>query len=157
MATWYRIHSDKNPARVFSGEGGLFVAGRWNPLGRRAVYCSQSIALATLEWISHNGLSVSGYVHYRYSISVPDKLVAKFDVEDLPVEWNAVPDISATQDFGEENLFGLTGIRAPLAMSVPSVLVPEEHNLVLNPVHPEFQKVIRSVSELGKFGAPHRR
>ena len=134
----------------------MYVAGRWNPLGRRAVYCSQSIALATLEWISHNGLSVSGYKHYRFSISVPDKLVVKFEVEDLPKDWNSVPDTAASQTFGEERLFGQKVARAPLAISVPSVLIPEERNLVLNPLHPEYSRVIKSVLELGKFSAPHR-
>ena len=84
MAIWYRASQLNDAQKVFSGEGGLFTAARWNHLGRRTIYCSESISLCTLEWLSHNGLSVSGFNYYRFSIEVPDDLIHRFAIEDLP-------------------------------------------------------------------------
>ena len=75
MGVWYRASLINDAQKVFCGEGGLFTAARWNDCGRRAIYCSESISLCTLEWLSHNGLSVSGFSYYRYSIEVSDELV----------------------------------------------------------------------------------
>lgn len=117
------------------------------------VYCSDSIALATMEWLSHNGLSVSGFSYYRYSIEVPDHLITAFSISDLPTDWDATPSTNDTRDFANDNLFLTEG---PLAISVPSVLVPEEKNLIINPFHTEFQSVVTSITNLGKFIAPTR-
>ncbi len=81
------------------------MAGRWNHIGNKIIYCSQSIALCTLEWLSHNGLSVSGFDYYRYSIDIPESLIRKFTLSELPKEWMQVPANNATRDFAEEHLF----------------------------------------------------
>jgi RES domain-containing protein len=152
MSTWYRVHKNKNASIVFSGDGGLYVAGRWNYLGKKATYCSESIALCTLEWLSHNGLSVSGFDYYRYSIQIPDLLIKKYDVKDLPVNWNTTPATDFSRDFSDKYLFNSDS----LAIAVPSVLIPEEYNLIINSSHSEFSKVSSSVVNLGKFSAPAR-
>lgn len=74
MSIWYRAHHSPNIDMVFSGAGGLYVSGRWHHKGRKVIYCSQSIALCTLEWLSHNGLSVSGFSYYKYSLEIADEL-----------------------------------------------------------------------------------
>lgn len=153
MAIWYRAHTSNNPMQVFSGDGGLYVQGRWNHLGKKAIYCSQSIALATMEWLSHNGLSVSGFNYHRYSIEIPDAMIVSYQKNQLTVDWNSTPSTDSTRDFGNTNLFS-TG--KPLAISVPSVLVPEERNLIINPLHPDFLKVVASISSLGYYQVPTR-
>jgi RES domain-containing protein len=153
MVKWYRAHTTNLPQKVFSGDGGLFTSGRWNHLGRKAIYCSDSIALATLEWLSHNGLSVSGFKYYRYSIEVPKELVKRFEISQLPDDWNFTPSTHSTRDFAEKYLFLKEGL---LAIDVPSVMVPEERNLVINPFHSEFQKIALSIKKLGQFNGPIR-
>jgi RES domain-containing protein len=138
---------------VFSGDGGLFTAARWNHLGRKVIYCSESISLSTLEWLSHNGLSVSGFDYYRYSIEIPDKLINTFTPEKLPKEWSMTPATDVTRDFAEEHLFSSNLF---MALALPSVLVPEEFNLVINPLHDEFSSIIKTVKMLGKHSAPVR-
>src|SRR5690349_5802091 len=101
MSTWYRASANKTPQAVFSGDGGLYVAGRWNYSGKKVIYCSESIALCTLEWLAHHGLSVSGFTYYRYSIEIPDKWITKFSPSDLPSEWNSTPANDFTRDFAE--------------------------------------------------------
>jgi len=153
MSIWYRAHTNPNPQYVFSGDGGLYTSGRWNHLGKKVIYCSDSIALATMEWLSHNGLTVSGFNYYRYSIEIPDRLIKRFSISELPAHWNATPSTNGTRDFANINLFFTDG---PLAICVPSVLVPEEKNLIINPFHSEFQSVIASIISLGKLDSPIR-
>lgn len=153
MAVWYRVAQMGQISTVFSGEGGLYAAGRWNYLGRKVIYCSQSISLCTLEWLSHNGLSVSGFDYYRYSIDIPDDLIVMFPAADLPNEWCTVPAVDATRGFAERNLFLSNQY---LAMVVPSVIVPEECNLVINPSHIRFSEVMKTIKSLGQYIAPNR-
>lgn len=153
MAIWYRASPDKNPQNTFSGDGGLYVAGRWNHLGKKVIYCSESIALCTLEWLAHNGLSVSGFNYCRYSINITDNLIARFSPSELPEDWNATPSTDSTRDFAEEYLFASNKI---LAIAIPSVLVPEEYNLVINPAHTAFHDVATTIQVLGQYIAPTR-
>jgi len=153
MTIWYRASPHENIKSTFSGEGGLYVAGRWNFLGRKSVYCSESIALCTLEWLANNGLSVSGFDYYRYSIEVPTDLTIRFSQSELPNDWSATPSTDSTRDFAEKQLFASLKV---LAIAIPSVIVPEEYNLVINPLHTAFPKVFHSAKFLGKHIAPTR-
>ncbi len=153
MNIWYRASRINNTEEVFSGDGGLFTAARWNHKGRRIIYCSESIALCTLEWLSHNGLSVSGFDYYRYSIHIPEKLIKKFTPTLLPKEWNITPTTDITRNFVEQQLYSSTKY---IALALPSVLIPEEFNLVINPAHKKFSDIFKSVTSLGKHAAPRR-
>ncbi len=152
MTIWYRAHKINSIQATFSGEGGLHVAGRWNFLGRKSVYCSESIALCTLEWLANHGLSVSGFNYYRYSIDVPDNLIVKFSQKQLPSDWMLTPSTDSTRNFSETHLFTTDA----LAIAIPSVLVPEEFNLVINPAHLEFQGVMHTIKMIGQHIAPDR-
>ena len=80
MSIWFRAAQIQQADMVFSGDGGLYVAGRWNHKGTKAIYCSQSLSLCTLEWLSHNGLSVSGFSYYKFSIEIPDELIIHYNI-----------------------------------------------------------------------------
>ncbi len=153
MPKWYRASQIQQIENVFSGDGGLFTAARWNHLGRKVIYCSESISLCTLEWLSHHGLSVSGFNYYRYSIEVPAEFIKKFTPKHLPTEWNTTPATDVTRDFSEKYLFSSEKF---VALALPSVLVPEEFNLVINPLHKAFRKMIKTAKHMGKYSAPVR-
>jgi RES domain-containing protein len=153
MSIWYRAAQTENIENVFSGSGGLYVAGRWNYKGRKAIYCSQSIALCTLEWLSHNGLSVSGYSYYRFSIEIPDELIIQLSLFDLPKEWNLTPAVHQTRNYAEKILFNENKF---IAMAVPSIIVPEESNLIINPSHHFFSALLKTTRAMGQYIAPHR-
>ena len=153
MADWYRAAQTEHAEPVFSGDGGLYVAGRWNFKGRKVVYCSESISLCTLEWLSHNGLSVSGFSYYRFSINIPSELTRRLKVSELPKEWRLTPAMDKTRDFSEKTLFEN---KQYLAMAIPSILVPEEFNLVINPLHDSFKSALNTICALGRHVAPRR-
>jgi len=138
---------------VFSGDGGLFTAGRWNLKGRKIIYASQGLALATMEWLAHNGLSVSAFSYHKFSIEIPDNQIQWFEIADLPEEWNQSPATDQTRQFSENELFGAQG---PLAIAVPSVMIPEEFNILINPLHQDYSKAQRTIQHLGEFKAPSR-
>lgn len=153
MSTWFRGANIQEVDKVFSGEGGLYVAGRWNPKGMRAIYCSESISLCTLEWLSHNGLSVSGFQYYKFSIEIPDEWIITFSTDKLPIEWKDTPSPNINREFVSKNFYEPN---AYLAMTVPSVMVPEEKNLVINPLHKAFEEIKKTIRVLGEFRAPQR-
>ena len=153
MSVWYRVSQTECADVNFSGEGGLYVAGRWNYLGKKAVYCSSSIALCTLEWLAHNGLSVSGFNYYKYSITIPDALIRSCSSNELLRDWNKIPATEAPREFADVNLFSSSTI---LALKVPSVIIPEEFNLIINPLHPEFNHAMETIKQLGEFKASTR-
>ena len=153
MPIWFRVAQNQHASHVFSGDGGLYVAGRWNQKGAKAIYCSQSISLCTLEWLSHNGLSVSGFGNFKFSIEIPEDLIIQYTISDLPQAWSITPSPNSNRDFASKNFYTPNKY---LAMAVPSIMVPEEFNLVINPLHPAFVKVKHTIRSLGEFTAPKR-
>ena len=153
MSIWYRGSQNQDANIVFSGDGGLYVAGRWNNKGTKAVYCSQSISLCTLEWLSHNGLSVSGFSYYKFSIEIPDDMIIQYKISDLPPEWCDTPSPNSNRNYVDKSFFNTNKY---LAMAIPSVMVPEEFNLVINPLHPSFMNQKKTICYLGEFIAPNR-
>jgi RES domain-containing protein len=153
MSIWFRCAQQQQVDLVFSGDGGLYTDGRWNYKGTKAIYCSQSIALCTLEWLSHNGLSVSGFNYYKFSIEIPDALIIQYTSSDLPQEWCDTPSPHSNREFVATSFYAPNQF---LAMAVPSVMVPEEFNLVINPLHSAFEKAKETIDLLGKYRAPNR-
>jgi RES domain-containing protein len=153
MSIWFRGAQNQTIDTVFSGDGGLYVAGRWNHKGTKAIYCSQSISLCTLEWLSHHGLSVSGFSYYKFSIEIPDELICYFNIPDLPQEWSDTPAPNSNRDFAEHCFYIPNKY---VAMAIPSVMVPEEFNLLINPLHTAFSSIKSTIRSLGEFRAPNR-
>ena len=119
-----------------SGEGGRLAAGRWNRLGRRAVYLAEHPALALLETLVHLEIDAED-IPSRFrllGIEAPDALaMTELDERTLDAaypDWRRDPE--ATRTVAEE--FFAAGRHALLR--VPSVLLPEAFNVILNPAHP---------------------
>lgn len=122
-----------------SGEGARRTGGRWNRAGMPIIYASSSIALACLETIVHLSTGDLPLNRYLVSIKVPDDVwnaAATFNPDDH-VGWDAIPAGITSQDAG--NLWAKGGSSALLL--VPSVIVPEEKNILINPSHPEALRI----------------
>ena len=133
----YRVANSRYKQSTLSGIGAEKVGGRWNEVGIRAVYCSENISLALLEY----------YVHSENISNLPkDILVAKIEFPDefiieelefLPDRWNQYPYSSKTT-----NVFtNLARNRDFFALKVPSTIVGLESNIILNPLYKDFGKV----------------
>lgn len=152
MTIWFRAAISSDKKTVFSGIGGLKTAGRWHHIGNSVIYCSESIALCTLELLANQGLSISSFDYYRYKIDIDESLIVRFNENQLPLDWKETPASCNTRDFAKKHLFHSN----KLAIAVPSVLVPEEYNLIINPQHPDYQKTKKSIQALGPYKTPKR-
>jgi RES domain-containing protein len=122
------------PAIDLSGGGAKAVGGRWNRKGTAAVYASTTIALATLETLAHLGGNISIRNAFLVSITVPGALWDQrriVSLAGLPPAWLAAPPGAASMDFGDAWLRA----QSHLLLLVPSIIVPEEYNIVINPFH----------------------
>ena len=118
--------------------GGLRSEGRWHPLGYPVVYCAQAPAAALLEMLVRLGLSMArAPVMYRLlRIDAPDDIaVDSVDRGELPDDWTI--DRGRTQMLG--NVWLASGRTAMLL--VPSAIVPETWNVLLNPSHRDAARV----------------
>lgn len=121
---------------AFDGEGNWFFGGRWTPERRHAVYLASSTALALLETMVHApGRLLPRYV--VFPVEFDESLVFSADRSRFPENWRDNPNPSDLQAVGEAWIE--EGISPVLC--VPSAVVPDEANYVLNPKHAEFGRV----------------
>ncbi|MGB3004905.1 MAG: RES family NAD+ phosphorylase [Chitinophagaceae bacterium] len=134
----YRITQEKYSGDL-SGNGAKLFGGRWNSEGFPALYTASSRSLALLETLAHTPAKMLGAkVYMLVTIYLPDSILAQeIEYKKLTTGWDA-PDIRLfTQKTGDNFLIN----KKDLLLSVPSVLIPEENNFVINPQHPDIKKV----------------
>ena len=136
MNLW-RIATDTKPYESddLSGTGAKITGGRWNAPGDAVIYTSETQALACLEAVVH--LNAGGLPLNRYlvAITIPAAIWAAARTEipaSLPVGWDADPSGRASVQFGTAWLRS----NASALLRVPSVIVPDEYNVLINPQHP---------------------
>jgi RES domain-containing protein len=138
----WRIATDarRYPADDMSGAGAAARGGRWNDRGTALVYTSESRALACLETLVHlddGGLPLNRYL---IRIDIPDavwKAARQATPATLPVGWDAEPASITSVMLG--TAWAQSGATAILR--VPSVIVPEEENILINPAHPDTARI----------------
>ena len=119
-----------------SGTGAKLTGGRWNIRGIPALYVSQHISLAVLEMLVNNHFKDFSIELSLLMISVPDKTDMK-EVQFGKMKAGWFEDFSYTQYMGSE--FIKNG--EALIIKVPSAVIHEEHNYLINPTHADFKKV----------------
>lgn len=137
MIIGWRLVKKKYEGAVLSGEGASRHPGRWNSFGVPMAYVCSTPSLAVLEARVNAGPEGESLRYLLCRIEIPTNLVTEIGKNDLPFDWNSLPPSSSTREIGTR--WALSGRSAVLR--VPSVLVPEEFNLLLNPLHPEFKKI----------------
>ncbi len=134
----YRI-TQESYSNDLSGNGSRIFGGRWNSEGRYALYTSANRSLALLETLAH--IPAKLFRNKKYilvTLFLPDKASLKFiEEKDLPNNWDALDIQHMTQKIGDNFLEEQKG----LLLRVPSVLMPEEFNYIINPLHPSMKQV----------------
>lgn len=130
----YRLTNRRDPSDAFSGEGARRVAGRWHPTGVRVVYTSSSVALALVENLVHFDTENLAAIAFLYEVDVPDALVETPPLSELPADWNHPKRSDHARAYGR----AWASSKRSLAIAVPSIAVPQERNVLLNPEHPSF-------------------
>jgi len=123
------------PAGAFTGDGAALAGGRWNRKGTRIVYASCSRALTIVEILAtiERTEAPDDYAFTSASFAQEDVV----QLPSLPPDWRRPARCEATIEIGER--FVAEG-RA-LALAIPSVIVPQEFNYLINPLHPRFSAI----------------
>jgi RES domain-containing protein len=135
----YRLTKLRHQNQIFSGLGGLYADGRWTLRGHPVIYTSASISLAVLEYT----------LNYRRHGWVPASVLGRAVIPDevrievvsptdLPRNWSAADSPPQLRAIGQRWL----DAGAAAVLKVPSAVIVEEWNYVLNPQHPDFTKLI---------------
>jgi len=127
-----------------SGAGARLYGGRWNSKGLAAVYTGSSRSLAALEALAHipqknlpSNLCIA-------AIHIPEDISIKtISVKNLPEGWRSIPILAALQEIGDRWLKE----KKQAVLRVPSVIIPEEWNYLINPLHADAHRIrIKNVS-----------
>ncbi|MDD2792743.1 MAG: RES family NAD+ phosphorylase [Sediminibacterium sp.] len=144
----YRV-SQKQFATDLTGEGARLFGGRWNHVHTACVYTAATRALALLEFSVNVNRMLAPKSLSLVAIEIPEKNILVLNSADLPENWREIPAPGTTRDFGTGLLLEA---RYPV-IAIPSVVVPEEYNYLLNPLHKDHIKFrIAAVSELNYDG-----
>lgn len=121
-----------------SGYGAYLYGGRWNLPGLALLYTAEQRALALLETLVHLPVEDLPNDMYLMTLDVPDDTTREMlTPADLPTNWQRLSMPQSTATIGHAWLQS----GRSLALQVPSVVMPQERNLLLNPAHPEFIRV----------------
>lgn len=124
--------------RDLSGTGARLYGGRWNQKGVAVVYTSESRALATVEFLVHVPIAIVPKDLSLARLSIPGN-VAEEEVTtgDLPTRWRSHPAIPELAEIGRKWVES----NSALLLRVPSAVVKDERNVLINPSHPEISLV----------------
>jgi RES domain-containing protein len=137
----FRIEREKYIENTLSGIGAALTEGyRWNSLNTYLVYTAESRALATLEVSVHIDLTEDLPTDRFYvEIDIPDDLeILELQLENLPENWDSKPPIIETQYIGDD----FVKQNNAAILKVPSCIVPQEYNYLINPNHPDCKRII---------------
>lgn len=130
----YRIADGRYP--LLDGMGAYLLGARWNSPGTRVVYGSLSYACAMLEIFVHLGGDRLPRHFVDVTLDLPDDLAA--ETAALPDGWREKPHLTA--DLGDE----WVASGRTVALLVPSAVAKNETNVLLNPLHQDFNRVVAS-------------
>ncbi len=130
----YRISNELYKEDI-SGNGAAINGSRWNSKNIRMLYTGQYISLSILESLVHLKEIEIPAKQYLLSIQIPDDEFKGIRFSKLKVNWQR--HINYTQWIGDQFITN----NMELILKVPSAIVPQENNFLINPQHPDFKKV----------------
>jgi RES domain-containing protein len=137
----WRICNKNYASDAFSGEGAYQYGGRWNSAGVRVVYLGGTPSISVLEALVHvsNLTAIGALENVLIPVEFDDALIA--DAGTLPPDWDAFPAPFSTAAIGDQWIAS----RPSLMLKVPSAVLSLENNYLLNPAHPDINKVVIGV------------
>jgi RES domain-containing protein len=123
-------------ATAFDGDAAKKAGGRWNSPGSAVVYTASSLPLAALEVLVHLPRESILAKFVSIPVDFDEGLVQELKAS-LPPDWRDYPAPASTMTIGDEWLRS----KAAPVLRVPSVIIPDESNFLLNPAHADFVRV----------------
>jgi len=132
MLVW-RVTRKAHAEQPLGGEGARRYGGRWNHIGVAVVYTSQSLSLAVLEYLVNLPITDLPGDLVSIQINIPNDLPrAEITIKELPDNWRTYPSVEELRDIGTD---WVRKASVPVLV-VPSVVIPNELNYLVNPTHP---------------------
>jgi RES domain-containing protein len=157
MVTAWRIVKRKHVKNAFSGDGARLFGGRWNNPGVPLIYTATSQSLAALEILVHLDAPELLERYVMLGVGVEESLISDVDESRLPKNWRTNPAPPGARAIGDQ----WAAARGSAVLRVPSVIVPSERNLLLNPLQRDFSRLKIAESSPFRFDArllkAHRR
>ena len=144
----FRICGEAHSSDI-TGTGSKIYGGRWNSKGIPMLYVSEHISLSVLEMLVHNNFNDFSIPLSLLKILLPSESpINDIKISKLKTYWQ--DDISYTKFIGNEFIKSNTN----LILKVPSAVVIEENNFLINPLHKDFKKV--KITEVKTFRTDKR-
>lgn len=148
MITVYRF-APSIYSNDLSGYGAKLYGGRWNSIGTPAVYTSFTISLALVELFIHKKTYEEIIVNELMEITIADIIESKIDYQKLKDNWQ--DDAGYCQYIGNQFL----AQQQDVGIIVPSAIIEQENNLVLNPLSKDFLKKVK-IKKIKSFSFDER-
>jgi RES domain-containing protein len=132
----YRISLCKRASDI-SGTGAKLFGGRWNSIGVPMLYLASSRALAALEVLAHLTTIQDPESFCITIFDVPENSIEEVEKQLLPKDWNSYPSPSSLKKKGD----AFVKANKTLLLKVPSAIVEDEYNYILNVNHPLLSRV----------------
>lgn len=121
-----------------SGIGAKITGGRWNPKGFEVLYTASHSSLAILEKLVHVDVDLIPQDLYLAEIEIAESVSQQIlKIKDLPKNWKIYPAPYELRKIGQEWLTA----NKDLLLIVPSVVNPNENNILINPNHSQINQV----------------
>ena len=136
MTRVWRISTAAFVRSAFDGEGARLYGGRWNSPGTPLVYCASTASLAVLEMMVQDQP-----LRARYNLipaDIPDDLpIETVAIGQLPKNWRRSDGVASLREIGAK---WLTSGRTAV-LRVPSAVLPQESNVLIDPRHADFRRI----------------
>jgi len=141
----FRISAEKY-ANKLSSSGS---ANRWNKSKQFVIYTGSSRSLSSLELVVHRSSIKPSLVYKVMIIYVPDKeeLYNQVALKNLPKNWRSIRTYPILQEIGS-NWYEK---KETLILKIPSAIIPQEYNYIINTSHPDFEKNVKLIDTENYF------
>lgn len=129
----------KYAGNPFDGEGAYRYGGRWSSPGTRLSYTSEHQSLALLEYFVHLDKDDPPTDLVLAVAEIPEDLPrAQLQISELLTNWREPVAPSELSGIGDE----FVQRREQCLLLVPSAIVPNERNWLINPGHPDYRRIV---------------
>jgi len=138
MIAWrIAIKQFSSPLMVLSGNGAKETGNRWNHPGHAVAYCAENLSLAFLEYLVGVDGTLLPNDLMKIKIELPDN-----SIEQLKIDHPVVTSLGRTHGRDAKD-YGTNWLQESrsLILKVPSVVIPDECNVLINPLHPETDQI----------------
>jgi RES domain-containing protein len=124
---------------------------RWNSKGKSVIYTAQNRSLACLENLVHRSGIGKNELYKIVVIDVSGKIkIQEINIDQLPENWAEYPYNQECRELGDQWIDSLD----TCLLKVPSSIIQQEYNYLINPVHKEFNDI--KISSIEDFNFDRR-